>query len=132
MNPILLNIIIAVIFLIIGGILGWLCAPHECGECELDLRQLKTPTSPRSVPMFEQISIVVNGRPTPVNKPEISYAEVIAFAGWNNPERVLSVTYWVRKKPGSDSERSGLMHRGCKPVRVEPGMFFTVADTSNA
>ena len=120
--------IVALIFLIIGLIIGWLVAPTEPrhhGE------EWPMPVPPPA----KKISINVNCRTREFVGEEISYAQVLELAGVNvSGEKlpVRSVTYWVRKKPGNDSERSGIMHRGGKPVRVESDMVFNVADTSRA
>ena len=129
---------------------------------ELDLRQLKPsgPEQWRGKPeagfdklraapeKIEPVKIIVNARLVACAYREISYTQILELAGVNprtkpNGDYVLSVTgekefphrsvtYGVRRKPGSDSERSGMMHPGCKPVRVESGMVFNVADTSGA
>lgn len=54
----------------------------------------------------------------------LSYREVVTLAGFD-PERVLSVTYWVKNGP------QGTLSPG-KQTEVWPGMVFNVADTSSA
>ena len=129
---------------------------------ELDLRKLKPvgpdqqaqrpphPNAEKPAPEYfdEPVKIIVNARLVACSYREISYAQVLEVAGVKPKTRPggecdldikgekqfphRSVTYHGRRQPGSDSERSGIMHPGCKSVRVESGMVFTVADTSGA
>lgn len=78
---------------------------------------------------ISMVKIKVNGEIRHHIGESISYADVVKHAGYD-PERVLGVVYGGPRT--GDARRSGIMHKGCQPVRVEEGMFFTVADTGSA
>jgi len=106
------------------------------------------PARDRREMMFGEIEIIVNAQPHQTRAQEFSYGQVLELAGVKplakvNGDFILdrkgdkqfphrTVTYHTSRKPGSDSERSGIMHLGCQPVRLEDGMIFNVANTGNA
>ena len=111
------------------------CHPADKIKAEYgEVMAVEVVTNLRKVPtrLPVPIKFIVNARLAHCECEEISYEQVVELAGHNSADRVWSVTYHVRKQPGSDSERSGIMHPGCKKVRVESGMIFNVADTSGA
>lgn len=75
------------------------------------------------------VNIKVNGNDRQHVGETISYEDVLKLDG-RDPKRVLSVTY--QGQSNGDLQREGGMRPGCEPVRVEEGMRFAVADTSNA
>lgn len=70
------------------------------------------------------MKIIVNGANQDFFGSQISYEEVVALAG---EKGTPSVTYRGRRQ--GDSQRSGMMHPGCKPVPLDEGMVFNVAST---
>jgi len=87
------------------------------------------------------VNIIVNGESKSVwgnsaqsnDDPEriasLDYGTVLYLAGYYDPKMILSVTYSTRRK--GDEQRAGILSPG-KSVRIEDGMIFNVADTSNA
>lgn len=76
--------------------------------------------------MEPRIKIIVNGLEFLVEE-TVTYEQIVELAGKRgNPTVVYS-----SKKRG-DSQRSGEMHTGCRPVRVEPFMVFSAMHTGNA
>ncbi len=135
---IVLSIVFLIIGLIVGLIIGWILAPDE-RSIYLKSRSEPLPVIP---PPPEEVSIIVNAQLVKTSLKEISYDDIVSLAR-KKPRgaragQVMSVTYCVRRVAGSDAEprlgteRSGMMHPGCKPVRLEAGMIFNVMDTSNA
>ena len=150
-------IILIIIVALVAFILGWICpplrTPREIEEDDLQ-RRLMQPGTPRAVaepmikPAKKVFSILVNGVVLDHVGEEISYGQVLELAGVRPKTRrngdydlsrsghkqfpVRSVTYWVWRPSGSDSERSGIMHPGGINVLVETGMVFNVANTSGA
>lgn len=84
--------------------------------------------------------IIVNGRTRlvgetsgltlgdPSGTGHLSYGDIVQQAGYAR-DRVLSVTYCTRRK--DDQRREGSLCPG-ESTRIEEGMIFDVADTSNA
>lgn len=74
------------------------------------------------------MNFVVNGEKAYHGVEEITYEEVATLAGYK-PNQILSVVYQGKKN--GDSRRSGTLSPG-KTTKLEDGMVFSVADTSNA
>lgn len=76
--------------------------------------------------------INVNGRWIDVlDKTEVTYEDILELAtGKKGYDYCLTVVYSGPRH--GDMRRSGEMHKGCNPVKLEDGMVFTAMDTSNA
>lgn len=87
------------------------------------------------------MNIIINGKTVPVGSASglafsdtpathgyLDYGSIVAAAGYA-VDRVLTVVYSTRRK--GDEQREGSLTLG-QSVRIEDGMVFSVADTSNA
>ncbi len=73
------------------------------------------------------MKIVINTRVLDFYGSQISYEKVVQLAGMTGHP---SVTY--RGPRNGDSQRSGIMHPGCKAVELDEGMVFNAQHTGNA
>lgn len=73
-------------------------------------------------------TIIVNGRTVETDLDQISYADLIALAGYS-PTRVVSVTY--RSKRNGDNVQEGILIPG-RIVTVDDGMVFNASVTGSA
>jgi hypothetical protein len=74
------------------------------------------------------MKITINAKEHDVDGRTLSYSEAVVRAGFK-PECVLTVVYQGPRK--GDARRSGSLTPG-QSVANEPGMIFSVADTSGA
>jgi multiubiquitin len=76
----------------------------------------------------KQVTIIVNGRPFPVAKEEISFDAVVALANLvSGPNIVYTVTY----DRGHGDKPQGSLVEG-KSVKVKDGMIFNVTATDKS
>jgi hypothetical protein len=73
------------------------------------------------------VTIIVNGRPKEVAKEDISFAEIVALAGFTpSPTTIFTITY--RKGEGN---KEGTLVEG-ESVKVKDGMIFNVTATDKS
>ncbi len=77
-----------------------------------------------------EVVIIVNTRPKPWEKPEISYEQVVvlAFGAYSSD---LNVVYTVNYKKGPVGERDGSLVKG-ESVKVKKDMIFNVSQTNKS
>ena len=73
------------------------------------------------------MEIIVNGETRTVTQTEVTYEDIVDLAGHKG---YPTVVYQGPRK--GDAHRSGTLHMGSKPVRLESGMVFSVTHTGNA
>ncbi len=77
----------------------------------------------------KSITIIVNGRPKPVTKEELSFAEIVALA--DNIQTGADIEITVTYSRGEDKKPKGTLVAG-DTVKVKDGMIFNVTATNRS
>lgn len=92
---------------------------------------MNTPHNPHDGPSDapgQNITIMVNGRPKPVTKQELTFSEIVALS---NQPTGPTVSYTVTYRRGQGNKPEGTLVEG-ESVKVKDGMIINVTATDKS
>jgi hypothetical protein len=78
----------------------------------------------------KQVTIIVNGRPRPVDKGKLTFEDIVRLA-FPNATFGPDVEYTVTFSKGPDAKKEGTLTAG-QSIEVKEGMIFNVTETNKS